>query len=70
MNSGEQALLNNMESIMKIIDTNMDEAVAWKDGLFQFDGGLILLPPCGRLAGGRMWKLSMRKAPVRQLKEK
>ncbi len=35
--SGQQALLSNKESKMKIIDTNMDEVVAWKNGLFQFD---------------------------------
>ena len=36
LKSGEQALLSNQESKMKIIDTNMDEVVAWKNGLFQF----------------------------------
>ncbi|MEP6949433.1 MAG: FecR family protein, partial [Ginsengibacter sp.] len=38
---GKQALLSNGESKMKIIDANMDEVVAWKNGLFQFDGADI-----------------------------
>lgn len=35
---GEQAVLNNKKDEVKITNTNMDKVMAWKNGLFQFDG--------------------------------
>lgn len=38
---GEQALLNNKEPKIKITLADMDEVMAWKNGLFQFEGADI-----------------------------
>lgn len=38
---GEQALLNNKENKVEITNANMDEVMAWKNGLFQFEGADI-----------------------------
>jgi len=38
---GEQAILNNKEDKVEITYANMDEVMAWKNGLFQFDGADI-----------------------------
>ncbi len=38
---GQQAVLNNKESGIVIANANLDEVMAWKNGLFQFDGADI-----------------------------
>lgn len=38
---GEQAVLNNKEDKVEITNANLDEAMAWKNGLFQFEGADI-----------------------------
>jgi len=38
---GEQALLNSSDNNIQISKANMDEAIAWKNGLFEFDGADI-----------------------------
>jgi len=38
---GEQAVLENKEGQVEITHANMDEVMAWKKGLFQFDGADI-----------------------------
>lgn len=35
---GQQAILNKKEHKLKISSAHIDEVIAWKDGLFQFDG--------------------------------
>ncbi len=35
---GQQAILNKKEDKIKISNANMDEVMAWKNGLFQFEG--------------------------------
>ncbi len=40
LKSGEQGLLSDKESKMKIIDTNMDEVVAWKNGELNYEKGI------------------------------
>ncbi|MEO8415934.1 MAG: FecR family protein [Ginsengibacter sp.] len=70
VNSGEQALLSNKESKMKIIDRNMDEVVAWKNGLFQFDGADIttIMREIGRWYNVEIEYAD--KVPVRQFEGK
>ncbi|KAA9038661.1 DUF4974 domain-containing protein [Ginsengibacter hankyongi] len=38
---GEQAILKNGDGQVEIREANMDEVIAWKNGLFQFDGADI-----------------------------
>ncbi len=38
---GEQAVLNNQGDKVDINDANLDDVMAWKNGLFQFDGAGI-----------------------------
>ncbi|MEO8821966.1 MAG: FecR family protein [Ginsengibacter sp.] len=38
---GQQAILENNKNDLKIKKVNMDEVIAWKKGLFQFDGAGI-----------------------------
>jgi hypothetical protein len=39
---GEQAVLNSNDNKLEISKANMDEAIAWKNGLFQFEGANII----------------------------
>jgi transmembrane sensor len=68
--SGEQALVSNKECEMKIIDTGMDEVVAWKNGLFQFAGADITTI---MREIGRWYNVEIKyadKVPVRQFEGK
>ena len=67
---GEQALLNNTEDKMKIFNTNMDKVVAWKNGLFQFDGADIatIMREIGRWYNVEI--VYADKVPVRQFEGK
>ena len=38
---GQQAILNKKENILKIANADMNEVMAWKNGLFQFEGSDI-----------------------------
>jgi transmembrane sensor len=38
LNPGEQAVLDNQNDKVEIKKVNMDEVMAWKNGIFQFDG--------------------------------
>ena len=42
MKPGEQAVLNSNDNKVEISKANMDEAIAWKNGLFQFEGDNII----------------------------
>ena len=42
LNPGQQAVWNEREEKVSINNADMDEAVAWKNGLFQFDGANIV----------------------------
>ncbi|HEX5551687.1 MAG TPA: DUF4974 domain-containing protein, partial [Chitinophagaceae bacterium] len=41
LSPGEQAIMQGMDSIKVLKDINLSEAIAWKNGLFDFEGNDI-----------------------------